>query len=539
MRKVVIFVALFLVMSTGAAYASIGWAGNIWPCQYVTYTDNQSINVYVQVWKGGCTDVPGPCADVQATLNYKRASEGSWHQAIAAYNADIGSNDEWFATIPSAATEAGDPMQYYYDVLDLSDNALYPGPVCTQCECSPPYAVAITPATEQEVTVIFRVDMACLTFDQYSAGVFVAGDFQGWNQCTTLLSDPDGDEIYEGSWVFPAGSNPNIYFKFNRSGTDGCQWENAIGNRSLLIDDTQPVNVMSVVPWEDWDCCTPSGPAEITAPGSWCVTICPCDEFLMIPLNTAYNPPIIHSITFTPGCNNDSCGPNDCTPGTGSPEWYVVHNELGYWLVVTCIPRLPQHGHWGCFCMTIDQILPVEFGNFDAVAGDREVTLNWNTLSETNNARFDVERDGDVVAQVPSAGGSSGHDYSWIDRNVTNGRTYSYSLVAVDVSGNRVTVATESVTPHSTLITEYALSGNYPNPFNPTTSFSYSLKDAGFVTLKVYDVAGRLVNELVNSEQVVGTYTVTFDAANLPSGVYYYRLNVNGFSATQKMVLMK
>ncbi len=538
MRKFVTFVALFLVVCTGVAYASIGWAGNIWPCQYVSYADNQNIGVYVQVWKGGCTDMPGPCADVLATLNYKRASEGSWHQAVATFNTDIGSNDEWVATIPSAATEAGDPMQYYYDVLDLSDNTPYAGPICTQCECNPPYAVNITPATEQAVTVVFRVDMACLEFDLFSAGVFVAGDFQGWSQCTTVLSDPDGDEIYEGSWTFPAGSNPSIQFKFNRAGTDGCQWENAIGNRTFTIDDSQPVNILPVETWDNWDCCTPTGPAEITGPGSWCVTICPCDEFLMIPLNTSFNPPIIHAIEFTPGCNTDACGPTECTPGTGSPEWDVYRNELGYWLVVTCVPR-NWHAHWGCFCMTIDQILPVEFGDFEAVAGDREVTLNWNTRSETNNARFDVERDGQVVAQVPSQGDASGHDYSWIDRDVTNGRAYSYSLVAVDVSGSRVTVATESVTPHSTLITEYALSANYPNPFNPTTSFSYSLKDAGFVSLKVYDVAGRLVNELVSSEQAVGTYTVAFDGANLPSGIYYYRLNVNAFSATQKMVLMK
>jgi len=540
MRKIVTIVASCLMMCSGAAYASIGWAGNIWPCQYVSYTDNASINVYVQVWKGGCTDVPGPCADVSATLNYKRASEGSWHQAAASFNTDIGNNDEWYATIPSSATEAGDPMQYYFDVFDLSDNTQFPPPVCTQCECEPPYAVTITPATEQDVTVVFRVDMACLEFDQFSAGVFVAGDFQGWNACTTPLSDPDNDEIYEGSVVFPAGSNPTIYFKFNRSGTDGCQWENDIGNRSLLIDDTQPVNIMTVVPWDDWDCCTPSGPAEITGPGSYCVTVCSCDEFLMIPLNTQFDPPIIHAIEFTSGCNTQECGPSDCTPGSGVPEWYVIHNEQGYWLVLLCLPRLPHHAHWGCFCMTIDQILPVEFGGFEAIAGDHQVTLNWNTRSETNTARFDIERDAEIVAQVPSAGSSSsGHDYTWVDRNVTNGTIYDYTLVEVDLNGSRTTLATQSVTPHSAIITEYALSPNYPNPFNPSTTFSYSLKDAGFVSLKVYDLSGRLVNELVNAEQGVGTYTVTFDGSNLPTGIYYYRLSVNGFSATQKMILMK
>lgn len=540
MRKFVTVVALVLAMCSGAVYASVGWADYQWPCNGASRGDNENIDIYSQAWKGGCTDSPGPCGDLTATIWYKRQSEGSYTSAPMAYSGDVGGNDEYYFQIPSSATEAGDAEHYYIIWHDASDNSDY-GPAMQQsCDWNVVQEVVlnITLATEQDVTVTFRVDMICLPPELYSAGVFVAGDFQGWNACTTVLSDPDGDQIFEGTWTFAAGANPYHDFKFNRAGTDGCQWEGT-NNRTFTIDDSGPTQVLDIAPWDNWDCCTPAGPAEITGPGSWCVTVCPCDEFLMIPLNTSFNPPIIHAIEFTAGCNTDACGPSDCTPGSGVPEWYVIHNEQGNWLVLTCLPRNPVHDHWGCFCMTIDQILPVEFGDFEAIAGDREVTLNWNTLSETNNARFDVERDGDVVAQVPSQGGTSGHDYSWVDRDVTNSRTYSYSLVAVDANGNRATIATENATPHANAITEYALSTNYPNPFNPTTSFSYSLKDAGFVSLRVYDLAGRLVNELVSSEQATGTYTVTFDGANLPSGIYYYRLNVNGFSATQKMVLMK
>src|SRR5215475_11278753 len=102
---IVVFALAALCCS--ASMAAIGWSGQIWPCQYVQYADNQSISVYVQVWKPGCTDVPGPCADVQAILHYKRASQGTWTDVVAGYNTDIGSNDEWYATIPAAATEAG------------------------------------------------------------------------------------------------------------------------------------------------------------------------------------------------------------------------------------------------------------------------------------------------------------------------------------------------------------------------------------------------------------------------------------------------
>jgi hypothetical protein len=242
-------------------------------------------------------------------------------------------------------------------------------------------------------------------------------------------------------------------------------------------------------------------------------------------------------IVELPGCNSTT----PCNSSEGSPPDLYSSSLLffpGVGIYLWSATILGDNG--GNVCVTMDRLLPVEFGGFDAVAGDHEVTLNWSMRSEQDNARFDVERDGQVVAQVPSLGNSSsGHHYTWIDRTVSNGRSYSYTLFAADVNGNRTLLATQSATPRGAVITEYALTGNYPNPFNPTTTFGYSLKDAGHVTLNVYDLTGRLVSELVNTNQPLGSYNVTFNGTNLPSGIYYYRLNVNGFSATQKMVLMK
>jgi hypothetical protein len=86
---------------------------------------------------------------------------------------------------------------------------------------------------------------------------------------------------------------------------------------------------------------------------------------------------------------------------------------------------------------------------------------------------------------------------------------------------------------------EYALSQNYPNPFNPATTISYDLRSAGRVTLRVYDVLGREVATLVDGYQGAGTYTRTFDASRLSSGVYFYRLQSGSFVNTKKMVLAK
>ena len=87
--------------------------------------------------------------------------------------------------------------------------------------------------------------------------------------------------------------------------------------------------------------------------------------------------------------------------------------------------------------------------------------------------------------------------------------------------------------------TQFELSQNYPNPFNPSTTISYSIPVSSFVTLKVFDILGNEIRSLVNEEKSEGNYEVEFNAANLPSGVYFYRLQTANFIETRKMVLMK
>jgi hypothetical protein len=85
----------------------------------------------------------------------------------------------------------------------------------------------------------------------------------------------------------------------------------------------------------------------------------------------------------------------------------------------------------------------------------------------------------------------------------------------------------------------YTLEQNYPNPFNPITIIRYSVKDAGFVKLSVYDVLGREVEQLVNTFQQAGSYTVQVDGSKLSSGVYLYKLQTEKYSETRKMILTK
>ncbi|MDD5361232.1 MAG: T9SS type A sorting domain-containing protein [Ignavibacteria bacterium] len=90
-----------------------------------------------------------------------------------------------------------------------------------------------------------------------------------------------------------------------------------------------------------------------------------------------------------------------------------------------------------------------------------------------------------------------------------------------------------------TKIFKYSLSNNYPNPFNPTTRIDYSIPRQSFVSFKVYDILGKEVKTLVNDVKLEGQYSIEFNASDLPSGVYFYKLTSGDFSDIKRMILVK
>ncbi|MGE5432645.1 MAG: T9SS type A sorting domain-containing protein [Syntrophomonadaceae bacterium] len=110
----------------------------------------------------------------------------------------------------------------------------------------------------------------------------------------------------------------------------------------------------------------------------------------------------------------------------------------------------------------------------------------------------------------------------------SNGAVRKYVLGTVGVEQEKYTV-----------VNNYALSQNYPNPFNPTTAINFQLPKESFVSLKVYNALGQEVSTLVSSIMKAGQHTVNFNAANLPSGTYIYRMTAEGVSITSKMLLLK
>lgn len=91
----------------------------------------------------------------------------------------------------------------------------------------------------------------------------------------------------------------------------------------------------------------------------------------------------------------------------------------------------------------------------------------------------------------------------------------------------------------SNIPVKYNLSQNYPNPFNPTTTIEFSIPKSGLVKLNVFDMLGRRVAELVNTQKPAGNYRVDFNASELSSGIYFYRLEVNNFIAIKKLAFIK
>ena len=126
-------------------------------------------------------------------------------------------------------------------------------------------------------------------------------------------------------------------------------------------------------------------------------------------------------------------------------------------------------------------------------------------------------------------------DFAVVGSGCPNGWAVGNAGVIAKMTGTLVGVTTTS----SEVPSSYLLKQNYPNPFNPTTNITFALPKAGDVTLKVYDMSGKEVAVLVNEFKNAGSYLVGFNAANLPSGAYFYRIVSGGFIETKKMLLVK
>lgn len=198
-----------------------------------------------------------------------------------------------------------------------------------------------------------------------------------------------------------------------------------------------------------------------------------------------------------------------------------------------------------CVIYDIQCPQPVELSSFTSIIHNRDVNLNWTTATESNNARFEIERavnsNWQKIGEVAGSGTTTTpNNYSYLDRGLISG-TYNYRLKQIDINGNfeYFNLSGEVIIGAPD---KFELNQNYPNPFNPTTRIDYSIPSNGNVSLSIFDATGKEVSRLVNGNQTAGYYSVDFNASNLASGIYYYRIEVTGntkFAETKKMLLLK
>ena len=190
-------------------------------------------------------------------------------------------------------------------------------------------------------------------------------------------------------------------------------------------------------------------------------------------------------------------------------------------------------------CFFTAEIVPAETGRGEMVE------LRWQTVSEVNNYGFEIERAINVKPKrwqrlgfVHGHGTSSSlHQYSFVDNTVTPFGTYFYRLKQINTDGT-FEYSPEISVSFQKLLT-YQLQQNYPNPFNPVTMIAFDLPQQSDVRLVLVNVRGDVIKVITEGSYQAGRHEVVLNAADLASGIYFYRIEAGGFMDVKKLVVMK
>lgn len=207
-----------------------------------------------------------------------------------------------------------------------------------------------------------------------------------------------------------------------------------------------------------------------------------------------------------------------------------------------------QNGLWVFRFSDLDPRVPFSLkqpSNGDTVVAATSTEFRWTKTADLNKDPHWYElhirgpgvnttvRSADTVAQVSGIAFQAGAEYTWSVaardewNNTASQDTFRFVYDASTGAG-------EPQMPYA-----FRLMQNYPNPFNPSTMIAYELAESSPVTLRIFNVLGERVMDLVQGIQAAGSHEAAFDATGLPSGIYFYRLNAGVFTSTRKMMLMK
>ena len=233
-------------------------------------------------------------------------------------------------------------------------------------------------------------------------------------------------------------------------------------------------------------------------------------------------------------------------------------NKIKLLLLICLSIILPDHSKAQDFIKP-DGVMPVEMIYFFGEVVEDTVELKWGTATEVNNYGYNVLR-ADISFEWINLGFVEGHgnsyapkDYVFYDTTITMNGDYFYILKQIDFDGNfelledTVKVTVDFITSvennnNSTLNLQpevINLYQNFPNPFNPSTTISFSVNKNAHISLRIYNLKGEEVATLWDKHTDIGTYYVKFNASKLSSGIYWYQLSSNNKKITKKFILIK
>ena len=366
--------------------------------------------------------------------------------------------------------------------------------------------------TSKLLDVYFQVNMeieiAANRFDPATDFVYATGNFNGWSEADTCYPSALDPNVYETSTQFLASLDDTIHYKFKINGEG---WEvdfpnNTGGHRLIGISQEDLDNGYAFDPF-----------------------IYPSEYFNGMESSTLTQQPI--EIKFVVDMNNAS----DLN-GTLFP---AIEN------VFLCGGTSPLSWAWETENKDNAIFMFDDGTNGDEIANDNFWTCNVTFPIYTSldpivykfGANYDLPSNNGLNDNENYAG-----DDHWIQLTTDISSATVRNIFGVATTEDNphplVDVVTEIKTgddfPNS-----YQLCQNYPNPFNPTTEINFSLAQSGVVKLSIYNTKGEKIVELINNEMTSGNHTVNFNAKNLSSGVYFYSIKTNNFSAVKKMMLIK
>jgi hypothetical protein len=192
---------------------------------------------------------------------------------------------------------------------------------------------------------------------------------------------------------------------------------------------------------------------------------------------------------------------------------------------------------------TQDTPTPICLASFEANATSEGVELTWETATETENSGFNVYRNDEMIAFINGAGTTTEpHNYSYVDKNVIPGVTYTYVLADVDFGNKETKYEDDAVTVtlnNDIVEADFVIGAAYPNPFNPSTTLDYTLTETNNVKVDIYNMKGEKITSLFSGEQTAGSYSLNWNAENTHSGIYVLRISIGNHLETQKLLLIK